>query len=142
MIITPLEWVLRHDKALASISKASYRMVPMELNELKGTLVSSKEIEKFTLPSCQDPWRERLGRRSLDTLGPLSPTLDPLRHNPRRLILLSQPSSQYLACSAKTLATQKLKKLGRQSLKEWKLFITQRSLYKCLDAHLLGALAK
>ncbi|KAL6345812.1 hypothetical protein AAG906_017567 [Vitis piasezkii] len=67
-----------------------------------------------------------------------------VRHldKPRRLILLSQPSSQYLACSAKTLATQKLKKLGRQSLKEWKLFITQRSLYKCLDAPLLGALAK
>ncbi|KAL6327484.1 hypothetical protein AAG906_021556 [Vitis piasezkii] len=63
-----------------------------------------------------------------------------VRHldKPRRLILLSQPCSQYLARSAKTLATRKLKKLGRQLLKEWKLSITQRSLYKCLDAHLLG----
>ncbi|RVX19746.1 hypothetical protein CK203_005069 [Vitis vinifera] len=67
-----------------------------------------------------------------------------VRHldKPRRLILLSQPCSQYLAYSAKTLATQKLKKLGRQLLKEWKLFITQRSFYKCLEAPLLGALAK
>ncbi|RVW68434.1 Cysteine-rich receptor-like protein kinase 27 [Vitis vinifera] len=45
---------------------------------------------------------------------------------------------QCLACSAKTLATQKLKKLGRQLLKEWKLSLTQGNLYKCLDAHLLG----
>ncbi|RVW84308.1 hypothetical protein CK203_036661 [Vitis vinifera] len=49
---------------------------------------------------------------------------------------------EFSAYSAKTLATQKLKKLGRQLLKEWKLFITQRSFYKCLEAHLLGALAK
>ncbi|RVW75366.1 Retrovirus-related Pol polyprotein from transposon 17.6 [Vitis vinifera] len=49
---------------------------------------------------------------------------------------------QCLACSAKTLVTQKLKKLGRQLLKEWKLSLTQGNLYKCLDAHLLGALAK
>ncbi|RVW76759.1 putative protein phosphatase 2C 6 [Vitis vinifera] len=48
-------------------------------------------------------------------------------YKPRRLILLSQPCSQYLARSAKTLATQKLKKLGRQLLKEWKLFLTQEA---------------
>ena len=45
---------------------------------------------------------------------------------------------QCLACSAKTLATQKLKKLSRQLFKEWKLSLTQGNFYKCLEAHLLG----
>ncbi|RVX09522.1 hypothetical protein CK203_012435 [Vitis vinifera] len=75
------------------------------------------------------------------SLGPWildSDASDHISDKPRRSILLSQPCSQYLARSAKTLATQKLKKLGRQLLKEWKLFITQRSFYKCLEAHLLG----
>ena len=47
-----------------------------------------------------------------------------------------------LACSAKTLATRKLKSLVGNSLQNGSFLLTQESLYKCLDAHLLGALAK
>ncbi|RVW68878.1 Retrovirus-related Pol polyprotein from transposon 17.6 [Vitis vinifera] len=56
----------------------------------------------------------------------------------RRLILLSQPYSQHLAFLAKMLTTRKLNKLNRQLFKEWKLLLTQGSLYKCLEAHLLA----
>ncbi|RVW85958.1 hypothetical protein CK203_041533 [Vitis vinifera] len=70
----------------------------------------------------------------MDIVGPL-----PAAAAQKKFLLVA---TDYFTCSAKTLVTQKLKKLGRQLLKEWKLSLTQGNLYKCLDAHLLGALAK
>ena len=74
-----------------------------------------------------------------------------VRHldKPRRLILLSQPDSQYLARSAKTLTIQKLKKLGRQLLKRMEAFTNSRKPLQVLGSSLAqlgsdlgGALAK
>ncbi|RVW32105.1 hypothetical protein CK203_080583 [Vitis vinifera] len=162
-----VEWVARALKELLimtwSFEKMHSKMSPMGLSlgdDIRGVAVAGVEGEPVTLtePVTEAIAAAFVGLAILPLLSgqrrgiPKSLTHGCLHapgwgqgefsDKPRRLILLSQPCSQYLAYSAKTLATQKLKKLGRQLLKEWKLFITQRSFYKCLEAHLLGALAK
>ncbi|RVW16916.1 hypothetical protein CK203_070733 [Vitis vinifera] len=90
--------------------------------------------------SCLNPNRSISSPGSSQACRPVQPNsfTKLVRHldKPRRLILLSQPDSQYLARSAKTLTIQKLKKLGRQLLKRMEAFTNSRKPLQVLGCSL------